>query len=402
MRLLGWLVVAVLLAPVVFAGWVSFSPDSFLTPPTGDWSGRWYMAFASDRRWIAALGRSLVIATLAAAVALAAGTPLAIAVARYRFRGAVTGCGRGGASGVCPSGRPRDGAPSFTVRGWAVGEPGRACSGSRVARAPGRVSDRTKPPRPDRPGPGSRRPWAGSRIVAGGATSDAPTPPSRAARRGSDCIRDLPERGNGHRLPVDPGYRDSTSCRLAAVAVRSLPACCGRVGGSVQSPRLWGSGRCSGSSGGGNNDVRPLEGLGVVYLLTRAQRPAGLSLAVRGAHLLGIWKLATTDMCSGMWTYSKTGTPCGTIGSIGWTTWACWRICRIARGPGKSGGGPAISLRAVEFEWGVDYGRVVTSPTAAARNRQDGSLGRGATLARSARQRQTRCYTGLRQRISFL
>ena len=87
MRLVGWLVVAVLLAPVVFAGWVSFSPDSFLTPPTGDWSGRWYVAFASDRRWIAALGRSLVIATLAAGVALAAGTPLAIAVARYRFRG---------------------------------------------------------------------------------------------------------------------------------------------------------------------------------------------------------------------------------------------------------------------------------------------------------------------------
>jgi hypothetical protein len=44
MRRLGWLVVAGLLAPVVFAGWVSFSPDSFLTPPTGDWSGRWYMS----------------------------------------------------------------------------------------------------------------------------------------------------------------------------------------------------------------------------------------------------------------------------------------------------------------------------------------------------------------------
>ena len=34
--LLGWLVVAGLLAPLLFAVWVSFSPDSFLTPPSRD------------------------------------------------------------------------------------------------------------------------------------------------------------------------------------------------------------------------------------------------------------------------------------------------------------------------------------------------------------------------------
>ena len=37
------------LAPVLFIVWVSFSPDSFLTPPTGEWSLRWYRAFAADR-----------------------------------------------------------------------------------------------------------------------------------------------------------------------------------------------------------------------------------------------------------------------------------------------------------------------------------------------------------------
>jgi ABC-type spermidine/putrescine transport system permease subunit II len=84
---LGWLAVFCMLAPLLFSVWLSFSPDSFLTPPTGEWSGRWYVAFAADRRWVRAVERSLVVATLAAGVALVAGTPLAYAVARYRFAG---------------------------------------------------------------------------------------------------------------------------------------------------------------------------------------------------------------------------------------------------------------------------------------------------------------------------
>jgi ABC-type spermidine/putrescine transport system permease subunit II len=83
----GWAAVCGLLAPLLFAAWVSFSPDSFLTPPAGAWSLRWYTAFAADRRWLAALGRSLVIGVAAAGVAVAAGAPLAYAVARHRFRG---------------------------------------------------------------------------------------------------------------------------------------------------------------------------------------------------------------------------------------------------------------------------------------------------------------------------
>ena len=87
MRLVGWVAIAGLLAPLVFAAWVSFSPDSFLTPPAGEWSTRWYVAFASDRRWVAALGRSLLVGAFAAVVALAAGIPLALAVTRGRFHG---------------------------------------------------------------------------------------------------------------------------------------------------------------------------------------------------------------------------------------------------------------------------------------------------------------------------
>ncbi len=84
---LGWAVVCGLLAPLVVAAWMSFSPDSFLTPPTRSWSLRWYIAFAADRRWLAALARSLVVGAAAAGVAVTAGGPLAYAAARHRFRG---------------------------------------------------------------------------------------------------------------------------------------------------------------------------------------------------------------------------------------------------------------------------------------------------------------------------
>lgn len=81
------LVAVGLLAPVAFAVRVSFSPDSFLSIAPGEWSLRWYEAFFTDRRWVHAAGRSVLVAVLAAGVAVVAGTPLAFAVARHRFRG---------------------------------------------------------------------------------------------------------------------------------------------------------------------------------------------------------------------------------------------------------------------------------------------------------------------------
>lgn len=83
----GLAVTVFLALPLVYAVWVSFSPDSFLTPPVERWSLRWYAAFLTDRRWTAALVRGLAIGLVAALIAVAAGVPLAFAIARHRFRG---------------------------------------------------------------------------------------------------------------------------------------------------------------------------------------------------------------------------------------------------------------------------------------------------------------------------
>jgi ABC-type spermidine/putrescine transport system permease subunit II len=87
LRLFGWSMVLAVLSPLLYAAWISFSPDSFLTPPAGEWSLRWYAAFLRDRRWSMALARGLVVAAASSGVAVAAGAPLAYAVARLRFRG---------------------------------------------------------------------------------------------------------------------------------------------------------------------------------------------------------------------------------------------------------------------------------------------------------------------------
>lgn len=83
----GWLVLVGLLAPVLHTAWVSFSPDSYLTPPTGEWSLRWYRQFFGAPRWSAAVARSLGVAAVSAAVSVCAATPAAYAVRRSRWRG---------------------------------------------------------------------------------------------------------------------------------------------------------------------------------------------------------------------------------------------------------------------------------------------------------------------------
>lgn len=78
---------ACVVAPLLYAVWLSFSPDSFLTPPERDWSVRWYHSFATDTRWSMALLRSLSVGLACAALALIAGAMLAYAMELYRFRG---------------------------------------------------------------------------------------------------------------------------------------------------------------------------------------------------------------------------------------------------------------------------------------------------------------------------
>jgi putative spermidine/putrescine transport system permease protein len=83
------IILAALLLPLVFSVWVSFSPDSFLTPPGSVWSLRWHREFWADPRWNRALWQSLLVASLATGLALATGIPLAFALGRGAFTGSV-------------------------------------------------------------------------------------------------------------------------------------------------------------------------------------------------------------------------------------------------------------------------------------------------------------------------
>jgi ABC-type spermidine/putrescine transport system permease subunit II len=86
MAALGWLALVLLLTPLLWAVWVSFTPDELLRPPVERWSGRWYARFFADARWTDALVNSLIVAAGSTLVALAAGTA-AVAATRCSFRG---------------------------------------------------------------------------------------------------------------------------------------------------------------------------------------------------------------------------------------------------------------------------------------------------------------------------
>lgn len=81
------MVLAALWWPMVYALWMSFSPSDLLQPPGAVWSLRWYREFFSHGRWMEGLGNSLSIAVETAALSVIAGGGVAMAVARWRFRG---------------------------------------------------------------------------------------------------------------------------------------------------------------------------------------------------------------------------------------------------------------------------------------------------------------------------
>lgn len=85
-RSVGWLALALLMAPPLYACWLSFAPDEFLIPPTREWSLRWYGEFVRSPRWMAALGESLLVGALAVACSLGMGLPLAYALVRFPSR----------------------------------------------------------------------------------------------------------------------------------------------------------------------------------------------------------------------------------------------------------------------------------------------------------------------------
>lgn len=78
---------ALLLLPLVFATWISFSPGETLDPPRGEWSLRWYRAFFASPQWTASVWNSAKVAVQSVLLALVCGFGVAHAVARGRFRG---------------------------------------------------------------------------------------------------------------------------------------------------------------------------------------------------------------------------------------------------------------------------------------------------------------------------
>ncbi len=80
-------VLAALLWPIVYALWISFTPQELLTPPTTSWSLRWYEAFFSQSQWTSGLQSSLIVGALACALSIVCGGSAALAVARHRFGG---------------------------------------------------------------------------------------------------------------------------------------------------------------------------------------------------------------------------------------------------------------------------------------------------------------------------
>jgi ABC-type spermidine/putrescine transport system permease subunit II len=82
---LGALVV--LLWPLAYAVWISFTPSELLEPPRGELSLRWYRLFFGSPQWTTSVWNSLRVAALAVVGSLVGGTGLAVAVTRYHFRG---------------------------------------------------------------------------------------------------------------------------------------------------------------------------------------------------------------------------------------------------------------------------------------------------------------------------
>jgi putative spermidine/putrescine transport system permease protein len=86
----GLLVAAYLVLPALAVVPIAFSSNEFLQFPPKGFSTRWVTAFFSDPQWMAALGRSVVLALLTAVIAVPLGTVAAYAMVTARYRAQVT------------------------------------------------------------------------------------------------------------------------------------------------------------------------------------------------------------------------------------------------------------------------------------------------------------------------
>ena len=81
-------VLLILLWPLGYAGWISFTPAEMLEPPTDQWSLRWYRLFFTSPQWLQGMANSVVVAVLTVIGSIGCGTGVALAVTRWHFRGA--------------------------------------------------------------------------------------------------------------------------------------------------------------------------------------------------------------------------------------------------------------------------------------------------------------------------
>ena len=86
MKWLAYLVLGALLTPLVFSILVSFTPSRYLELPREQWTLTWYRQFFEGPVWVQALGNSIVIAALTAAISVTSALATAMALVRSHFR----------------------------------------------------------------------------------------------------------------------------------------------------------------------------------------------------------------------------------------------------------------------------------------------------------------------------
>ena len=84
-RILLLSILVILILPIIISLSIAFSPDSFLTIPTSNWTSKWFYEFFYQTRWTEAFLRSLIMAILSTFLGLILGMPLAYAMTRLNI-----------------------------------------------------------------------------------------------------------------------------------------------------------------------------------------------------------------------------------------------------------------------------------------------------------------------------
>ena len=84
-RILLLTILVSLILPIIISLSIAFSPDSFLTIPTNNWTSKWFYDFFYQTRWTEAFLRSLIMAILSTFLSLTLGMSLAYAMTRLNI-----------------------------------------------------------------------------------------------------------------------------------------------------------------------------------------------------------------------------------------------------------------------------------------------------------------------------